>query len=156
MTWLHVHLLVNHLPVIGTVVLLSLLIYAVAYGKTALIETTLTAFALLAVAGVGVYLTGEPAEGVAERMPSFSDALLESHEEAALVATILLAALGAVALGGVVAFRRRAQAIPTWFARLALVLATVATCAMGYTAWRGGQLGHPEIRAESAATIAHP
>jgi hypothetical protein len=146
MSWLHIHLLINHVPVIGTVILLALLAFAVARGKPELIRAVLGGFVVLAAAGVAVYLTGEPAEEAAERLPSFSEALLEAHEEAALAATILLGALGAVALGGILAFRRKGQPISSGFARLALALAVVATTAMGYAAWRGGQLAHPEIR----------
>jgi hypothetical protein len=36
-------------------------------------------------------------------------------------------------------------------ARIALTLAVIPSAAMGYAAWCGGQLAHPEIRAEGAA-----
>ena len=151
MSWLHIHLLINHVPVIGTVVLLALLAFAIWWGKPELTEAALVGFAVLAVVGVAVYLTGEPAEEVAEGLPSFSEALLENHEETALMATILLGAFGALALGGVLTFRSKGRGIPGWFAGFALVLALVATGAMGFTAWRGGQLAHPEIRAAAPA-----
>ena len=95
MSWLHVHLMINHLPVIGSVVLLALLAYAVIGERPALTEVVLGAFALLAATAVGVYLTGEPAEEAAEGLASFSEMLLERHEEAALAATVLLGIFGA-------------------------------------------------------------
>jgi hypothetical protein len=59
-------------------------------------------FVALAVAGVVVYRAGEPAEDAVEHLAGVCEPILQSHEEATLVATVLPAALGEL-----VASRRR-------------------------------------------------
>ena len=148
----HLHLLLNHLPVVGTMVGILLLAYALLRRSPELARASLGLFVLLALAGVVVYLTGEPAEETVENLAGVSESAIESHEEAALVATMLLGVLGVVALGGLVAFRKRAAGIPRGFAALALALSLAPAAAMGYTANLGGQIRHTEIRSGAAAT----
>lgn len=54
---------------------------------------TLGTFAVLGAVSVIVFLTGEPAEKLVEKLPGFSEALTERHEEAALTATIVMASV---------------------------------------------------------------
>jgi uncharacterized membrane protein YeaQ/YmgE (transglycosylase-associated protein family) len=152
MSPVHLHLLLNHVPVIGTIVAILLLGYALLRGSSELVRVSLGMFVLLALAAVLVYLTGEPAEELVEDLPGVSETILERHEDVALVATILLGVVGAVALGGLFAFRRRAAGIPRGFAAFALLLALVSAGAMGYTANLGGQVRHTEIRPGGVAS----
>jgi uncharacterized membrane protein YeaQ/YmgE (transglycosylase-associated protein family) len=151
MSPVHLHLLLNHLPVIGTIVAILLLGYALLRRSAELVRVSLGMFVLLALTAAVVYLTGEPAEELVEGLPGVSEAILERHEEAALVATILLGSVGAVALGGLLVFRKRVTGIPRGFAALALLLALVPAAAMGYTANLGGQIRHTEIRPAGVA-----
>jgi uncharacterized membrane protein len=147
----HLHLLLNHLPVVGTIGAVLLLAYALLRRSPELTRVSLGLFVLVALAGVAVYLTGEPAEEAVEHLSGVSESMIESHEDAALLATILLGVVGTVALAGLVAFRRRTGGIPRGFATLALLLALAPAAAMGYTANLGGQIRHTEIRAGAAA-----
>lgn len=76
MSWGHLHLLLNHVPVIGT--LLGLLLLLVAFGRKSeeLKKVTLGLFVLIALVTVPVYLTGEPAEEMIENIPGISKAIL--------------------------------------------------------------------------------
>ena len=152
MSPVHLHLLLNHLPVVGTVVAILLLAYALLRRSPELTRVSLGLFVLLAFAGAVVYLTGEPAEETVEHLAGVSESVIHSHEEAALVATILMSALGFVSLGGLVGFRKRTAGIPRGFAALALVLSLAPAAAMAYTANLGGQIRHTEIRAGAVAT----
>jgi uncharacterized membrane protein YeaQ/YmgE (transglycosylase-associated protein family) len=153
MSPVHLHLLLNHLPVIGTIVAIVLLAYALVRRSPELVRASLGMFVLFALAGAVVYLTGEPAEELVEGLPGVSEAIMERHEEAALVATTLLGLVGAVALGGLLAFRKRAAGIPRGFAAAALLLALVPAAAMGYTANLGGQIRHTEIRPSAVPAV---
>jgi len=145
----HFHLLLNHFPVIG-IILVSLLL-AVAYART---SDELTKVSLWALAGLGVislivFLTGEPAEESIEHLPGFSEAITEKHEEAALVATIAVGMLGAFALSVLVWIRKHSvsrKVIGTMF-----TLALIGSGIMGYAAMLGGQVRHTEIRSASVA-----
>jgi len=145
MNIIHLHLLLNHVPVIGAVLGLALLGVAYLRRSDELGKFALGAFAVLGAVSVVVFLTGEPAEEIVEKLPGFSEALTERHEEAALVATIVMGVVGFLSLIWLVVFRSRALA--RWVVPTALVLALGATATMGYAANLGGQIRHTEIRA---------
>jgi uncharacterized membrane protein len=147
MNSIHLHLLLNHVPVIGAVLGLALLGVAYLRRSDELGKFALGAFVALGAVSIVVFLTGEPAEEVVEKLPGFSEALTERHEEAALVATIVMGVVGFLSLIGLVVFRSRALA--RWVVPAALVLALAATATMGYAANLGGQIRHTEIRVGS-------
>jgi hypothetical protein len=148
----HIHLLLNHVPVIGTIITIPLLGWALLRRNAALLRTALAMLVAFSIAGGIVYLTGEPAEEAVEHLAGVSERVLELHEEAALLATVLLGLTGAVALGGLVAFRSRRSGIPQGFAVLVLVLSLLPAGAMAWTANLGGQIRHSEIRGTAVAS----
>ena len=152
MSWAHIHLALNHVPVIGLLIALLLLAVATLRRSTELTRISYSLLVLLAATAMVVYLTGEPAEELIENLPGFSEALVEQHEEVALIATIGIVVLGLVALVGLIRFRARRIA-PAWYGRGVLLLALLMGGVMVWTANLGGQIRHSEIRAnEGAAT----
>jgi hypothetical protein len=145
MNSIHLHLLLNHVPVIGAVLGLALLCFAYLRRSDEVGKFALGAFAVLGVVSVVVFLTGEPAEQLVEKLPGFSETLTERHEEAALAATIVMGVVGLLSLIALAVFRSRALA--RWVVPTAVVLALGATATMGYAANLGGQIRHTEIRA---------
>ena len=148
----HLHLLVNHVPVLGILFGLLLLVAALWRRSTELTRTSLVIFVLTAVAAVLVYLTGEPAEDAIEGVAGVTRGLIGRHEDAALAATIGLGILGAFSLGGLAGFRRLAV-LPRWFTSSSLVLALVTAGMIGWAANLGGQIRHTEIRAGAPAAF---
>jgi hypothetical protein len=73
-------------------------------------------------------------------------ALTEEHEEAALLATIVMGGVGLLSVIALGAFRKRSLA--RWVAPALMVLAIGATATMGYAANLGGQIRHTEIRSD--------
>jgi hypothetical protein len=145
MSWAHIHLALNHVPVIGLLIVLLLLGVATLRHSTELTRVSYGLLVLLAATAVVVYLTGEPAEELIENLPGFSEALVEEHEEVALIATIGMVVLGLVALVGLLRFRPPRIA-PTWYGRGVLFLALLMGGVMLWTANLGGQIRHSEIR----------
>lgn len=148
----HLHLLISHFPVIGVVIGLALLTVAIVRRSDELARVTFWLFALLGAASVVVYLTGEQAEEAVERLAGVTEALIEPHEEAALVATIAMGAAGALALLAAFVFRRKA--IPRLIVGGGLVVALVNVGLMAWTANLGGQIRHTEIRAGAVPSAA--
>lgn len=144
----HVHLLLNHVPVIGLVFCLLLLAYALARRSDDVTRAAFWAFGVVSLAAVVVYLTGEPAEELVGELPGFSEDAMERHEQAALWATWAAVALGAVALGGLYAYRD--LSVPRRFGLLMLALALAGLAPMAWAANLGGQVRHEEIRATPA------
>jgi uncharacterized membrane protein len=145
MNIVHMHLLLNHVPVVGAALGAVLLAYAVVRRSSEVAKLALALFAALAVVTVAVFFTGEPAEEAIEHMPGFSNTIVEQHEELALLSTIAFAGLGALGLAALVYFRRRL--LPRWAAATGLALSLTISGMMAVTANLGGQIRHSEIRA---------
>ena len=145
MTWAHVHLAINHLPVILVPVAAAMLVTAWMRKSTDLTKAGLVILIVAAVSAGGAYLTGEPAESVVEDLPSVSDSAIEAHEEAALQAAVVTALAGLLAVGAL-ATGHRPSGAPAWIAPATLVVAFVAAALLARTANLGGLISHPEIR----------
>jgi hypothetical protein len=152
MSWAHIHLAISHVPVIGILIVLLLLVVATLRRSTELTRASYVLLVLMAASAVIVYLTGEPAEELVENLPGFSEAIVEEHEEVALIATIGMGVLGLVALVGLIRFRAPRIA-PAWYDRGLLLLALLMGGVMAWTANLGGQIRHSEIRADRGATL---
>jgi hypothetical protein len=145
MSWGHLHLMLNHLSILGAPALLALLAWGLARGLPDVTRIALACtVALGAVTGV-VYLTGEAAEEMVEALPTFQEDMVERHESIALAATAILtttALLAAVALWQI----SRRGGLARTATRLTLAGLLAGTGAVAVTAWTGGPIGHPEIR----------
>lgn len=151
MSWVHLHLLLNHVPLLGAAFATLSLAFAMLKRSDEMKKFSLGVFVIAALIAIPVYLTGEPAEEIAEKLPGVSEALIGRHEDAALVALIIISLLGVVAIAGLLVYRHN-RPIPLWFCCVALLLSLVAAGAMGWTANLGGQVRHSEIRAGVANT----
>ena len=143
----HLHLLVNHLPIAGFGIGLFLLAATmVRRGDRGMF---LAAVLVLVIAGVGALaaqFTGEPAEEVVEHLQDVPDALIETHEETAQIATILATITTLLALVLCVFTLRREGRIGILPLSI-LLLATLVTCAaMTWMGATGGKIRHSEIR----------
>jgi uncharacterized membrane protein len=148
MSAVHLHLLVNHLPVVGVLVAAAVLAYALLRKSDELVRFGFGMLVVLGAVGGGVYFTGEPAEERVEGRAGISEAMIERHEEAAQVATVLLGAAAAAALVALLALRRNPARSALRLARPILILTLAPALAMAYTAYLGGQVGHAELRSE--------
>ena len=141
----HIHLMINHVPELGTFFIIMLLLYGVARKSDEIIKVSLGAFVLLGLMTILVYLTGEGAEKVVKNLPGVTEAFIGRHEEMAGLALVLIETLGVTCCAGLIFFRRSAT-IPKWFIALVLVLSFSASAVVGLTANLGGQIRHTEIR----------
>jgi uncharacterized membrane protein len=140
----HVHLLINHLPVIGTFFGMLVLLYGI-LAKS--VHTRNAAYFILVIAAIGgfiAYQTGEAAEHVAEKLPGVTKELIHEHEEAAEKAIFGIVAVGIASLAGLFINRRRGQS--TGFAWIVFLVAFITCGITAYTAYLGGSVRHTEIR----------
>ena len=147
----HAHLLLNHLPVLGSAFGVLLLLFAFARKSDEIKRVALGVFVFAALTAVPVYLTGEPAEDIVERLPGIYKPMIEEHEEAAEGAAAALGVLGVMSLAGLVGFRRSAS-VPHWLSVSSLVLGLVVAALMARTAGLGGRIHHPEVRSQNGIT----
>jgi hypothetical protein len=141
----HWHLILNHLPVVGSIGALLLTAWALIRNSEELKRAALGAVVLVAISAIPAYLTGDPAEHDVNGLAGVSERWISNHEEVAQVALWAALIVGAAALG-VLAFFRKTRPIPRWAMILVLVLQLVVCGLMGLTANYGGRIHHPEIR----------
>lgn len=135
----HLHLILNHVPIVGFPFLLVLGIWAHLRNDDAL-RKFLYAMAIgLTLVTAGAFQTGEPAEDRAESA-GVAKSLIHDHEEAAETAMVfawVTAALAAVALFSV--GKPSIDKVTAGLFALSLVL-TIG--ALGWTGYVGGQIRH--------------
>lgn len=145
----HLHLLLNHMPILGSLFGLVLLLVALVRRQPALVKAGLVTLLVAAVLAVPVNLTGEGAEEVVENYPGVTRALIHEHEEAAELAVWALGLTGALALGSLLLSRGHARA--TLLTRLTLASAFVSFGLMARAGNLGGQIMHPETRSDAVS-----
>lgn len=145
MNMAHLHLMLNHFPVVGAPLLLALLAYGLARGSPDVTRIALWATVVLGVVTLVVYLTGDPAEELVEALPTFDHDMLERHEAVALGATVILVATAVLAGLALRAGRSDGRLAGT-MNRLVLAGLLAGTAGVAATGWTGGPIGHPEIR----------
>lgn len=143
MTPAHVHLVLNHAPVVGMPLAALLLVAGIARKSRELQVAALMGIVLVALATVPVFLTGEPAEKQIEHAAGVSEKTIGAHEDAAKWA------LGATELAGLIALatlmRSRGLRLAGGLTLLALFAAALAISTLARTAYLGGHIRHPEI-----------
>jgi uncharacterized membrane protein len=151
MDWAHLHLMTNHLPVVGMIIGLVIFAVSLAWKSADLRKFSLYYFVVLGAASLVVFLTGEPAEELIERTRSVSEAAIERHEEASVIGLLAIEAVAVLSFAGIF-FRKAEVASRAWFTRSLLALSLIASGVIGWVANLGGQIEHGQSQA--AGTVA--
>lgn len=144
MTGTHLHLLVNHVPIIGALFALTLLVASMWYGRDVLQRTALVLLVVVGAAAGVSKLSGDPAEDGVRGKPGVTRASIHEHEEMADKAFLAAVALGLFSV--VALIRWRNVPLPANATRTALGGAIVVSGLMAYTGLLGGQIRHTEVR----------
>ena len=141
-----IHLLLNHVPVIGIWFAAAILALALATRSVALARLGAGVLVVIALAGIPVYLSGEPAEHMIEHAAGVSERLIHDHEDLAKVAFLGLDVLGLLGLFSLL--RHRGPEPRRGFLSLLLLITVVLGGVFAVTAHRGGLIRHPELRSD--------
>ena len=141
----HIHLIVNHVPIVGSLFALVLLGVGVLRKNDTLTQAGLVAVLAAGLLCLPAQLTGEGAAAIVQDMPRVSRALIANHAAAAEQGFWVLESAAALALFGLLLLK---NASPK--ARLLALLTLLATAlSFGLLARAGnlgGQIRHTEIR----------
>ena len=140
----HFHLILNHIPVITTVIGFLVLVVALIIKNPIVRRTSLVILTGGALAAIPANISGDKAEQIAEEIHMISHEAVEHHEEEAETFLWSVLALGAVSLFAllldVVRLKRGTVFI------LPVLALNVLSIITGFkTSESGGKIRHPEI-----------
>ena len=141
----HLHLILTHFPIVGTIIGIGVLAYGQYSKNDDIKKVALVTFILMAIVTIPVFLTGEEAEETIEHIAGVSEQLIENHEELAEKAIWLMGFLGILSLINFFAIIKKLSFAKT----ISLVTLIVSIGTFGLFAKvgsTGGEIRHSEIR----------
>ncbi len=140
----HLHLLINHLPIIGSILGGFVLAQGI-WNKSEL--TKIAAYNVLIISSIGAivaYFTGEEAEETIENMAGVMESTIKIHEDFAVYALVALIALGISSIFGLWATIKQ-NSYSGIVSTVTLVIAFVSFGLVAQTGYLGGQIRHTEL-----------
>lgn len=151
----HVHLLINHVAVIGSFLGIVVLLFGI-YKKAP--NTLNAAYTILIISAIGcviAYLSGEGAEETVEQIAGVTESTIEPHEDAAQFTIVSFSILGILALIGLVVNRFKVS-LQRSMSIAVLVIGILSCLLAARTAWLGGKIRHgEEMTLEHSNTLVH-
>lgn len=144
----HLHLLVNHFPIIGTILGLGILITGILLKNKSVKNTAYILFIVAAIFAAFSMGTGEGAEELVEDLPSIGKQIIHEHEEIAEKFAIIMYLTGFLGLLTLYTSIKNHK-LATTFSYITLVLAIIAAVFAKSVGTSGGEIRHTEIRANS-------
>lgn len=144
----HLHLVLNHLPIIIPVIGLLIMIGGLFFNSEIVKRTAYLVFVLAAIVAIPTFATGEGAEKVIEKLSEVDENLIKTHEEIAEKFAILCYILGGLSLLGLWAnfYEKPFSNIATY---LTILICIIALYFAKQTGTSGGEIRHSEIRVNS-------
>jgi len=149
----HLHLIINHVPTIGSAAALGLLLLGYVRRNEHLKHVGLEVLFAIAVLTLPVYVSGVAAHQEVRPFKEVSDDAIRVHQDAALIGFTVMEFAGFVAWLALWQWRRHGRAA-RGLVPAATVLLVLALVVMGRAANLGGEIRHPEILAGGVAAPA--
>lgn len=144
----HLHMVVNHFPIIGTILAIGILIAGLIVKNNSVKNTSYFLFIIAAIFGALSMGTGEGAEELVENMPTIGKEIIHEHEEIAEKLALLLYILGVLSMVALyLNFKKNAKEKLVSFIILGIGLASLFVVQKVGTS--GGEIRHTEIRDNS-------
>jgi hypothetical protein len=143
----HIHLLLNHIPILGSIFGLLVLCYGMLRKSDEIKKTSLGVFVLTALVTIAVYLTGDGAADIVRSLPGVSTAIIQQHDKAATITMVAIEILGAISLLSLFLSWRARRGLKSWMTLGVLILAMISSGLGAWTGSIGGQIRHTEVRA---------
>lgn len=143
----HLHLILNHFPVLIIVLSLALIVWGVLAKKPDITRVSLIGFVLAGLLVIPVFLSGNSAEEIVESIPGIRESVINQHEEFAEITVWVTLVMAVMSLVGLFIERRFRMFFKKY--TLILVLFGIITGGfLGYTGYLGGHIRHPEITSQ--------
>lgn len=141
----HLHIVLNHFPLIGSVFVLGLLIASAYMKNDGMRRVSLILFVVLGLLAIPTYITGAAAGWAYQGRPDMSVQILDAHRDAALMAFVFIGLTGLVSWLVLWRERRYGRASTAGFYAV-LALGIVALLTIVEAGSLGGTVLRPELR----------
>ena len=146
----HLHLLLNHFPIIGTLIGTGLLLWAIIKNQDNIKLISSVLLIIMCLIAIPVYLTGEPAEESVEKLSGVSETMIGLHEDAASIAMWLMGIAALFAFAAIIVQLRKGKLAKQLFIGT-FIFSAICFAAIARTGYYGGQIRHSEIRSDVSA-----
>lgn len=140
----HLHLLTNHIPIVGVIIGLLILTAGFIFKNTSVKRTALAVFVFAAVLAVPAFLTGENAEELIENMAGINHQQIEEHEDKGVVFVWLIEVTGILAAAALILSFSLKKSMGIFYAAVFCLAAVCAVYAFE-TGSSGGKIRHSEL-----------
>jgi uncharacterized membrane protein len=147
----HLHMVVNHFPIIGTILAIGILIAGLLSKNRSIISTSYVLFVIGAIFGILSMNTGEGAEELVEDMPGIGWKIIHEHEELAEKMALLLDILGVLSLVGFY-LQYKKNAKEKLVSYIILLIGIASLFVIQKVGTSGGEIRHTEIRKDFSNT----
>lgn len=147
----HIHLLITHLPIFGSILGGLVLAHGLWTKSNQTKIAAYNIFIISAIAAGIAYLTGEAAEETVENIQGVAKYIIEQHEDFAVFALVSLIILGVASIGGLFLTLRK-SALTSTAAIVILFISLISFGLVARTGYLGGQIRHTEINNSTKAT----
>jgi uncharacterized membrane protein len=148
----HLHMVVNHFPIIGTVLAIGILIVGIIIKNITVKNTSYWVFIVAAIFGALSMSTGEGAEEIVKDLPTVGWEIIHEHEEIAEKLALLLYLLAALSLlAFYLNFKKNTKEKLVSYIIVAIGIASLFVVKKVGTS--GGEIRHTEIRENSMSLI---
>lgn len=140
----HLHLILAHAPIIGTIFGFILLVYGYFAKNTLFKKAGLVTFVIVSLIGIPAFLTGDGTKEAVKNLPGIIGKTIDTHEELAEKAIWFMGLLGAVSLSGLyLALKNNKK-----FKLVCMIVLIISVLTMGMMVLvgnSGGRIRHVEL-----------
>lgn len=147
----HLHLILNHFPIIVPMIGFILLLVGLFKSSDLLQKTALVVLIFGAISAFPASFSGERAEEMLENVAGFDKTIMHEHEEAAEVFSLMSYALALLSLVTLFA-KNRKMPLAKWLMGAVVVLTLVSFYFAQQAGTTGGEIRHTEIRSDFVPT----
>ncbi|NCT17904.1 MAG: hypothetical protein COZ75_01270 [Flavobacteriaceae bacterium CG_4_8_14_3_um_filter_34_10] len=148
----HLHLAINHFPIIGLTIGILVLLFGFLFKNNTIKLTALAIFIFSAITAIIANYTGEGAEEFIENIPGIGENFIETHEEAAEVFLIFMLILGGASLITFFLTIKKMNIAIYGYILVALLAISSALASIN-VGTSGGEIRHTEIRSDATTTL---
>ena len=152
MNSIEIHLILNHIPILGVAFVSLYLLIATIFKNTFMQKVSLWILLGVALVTIAVYLSGLRSETPVESLPNASKAMLQLHEKVARISSLTIWAIAGITFLGLTFLRGKEQLFQ-YFVRGILAMTLLSTALFILTGYLGGQITHSEIRSTLAVGL---